>query len=213
MIIVGLTGKAGSGKDTIADRLVARHGFTRMSFAGPLKEVLAKVNPIIGFDLYRPQRLIHLDEALKTYGEDGVKKVYPEYRKYLQKLGTEGIRSIDDAFWIKAAAKVILEQPNDARLVFTDCRFPNEAKTIQEAGMWGNYVLPLPAPTTELWMVHRDVEREGEVVKPHDSEAYVGQMGEEVEIDNNGTIFDLNNVVDSHARDLIEVESVKLAGG
>jgi hypothetical protein len=183
-----------------------------MSFAAPLKAVLAKMNPVIGFDLYRPQQLIHLDEALRRYGEDGVKKVYPEYRRLLQKLGTEGIRSIDEDFWVKAAAKLINDQPNDARLVFTDCRFPNEAKAIQKAGMWGDYVLTLPAPTAELWTVHRDVEPlPGET--PHVSEEHVGQMGEEVVIDNNGTIADLNAVVDSHALDLIEVETVKLAGG
>ena len=210
---MGVTGKARHGKDSIADRLVARHGFKRMNFAGPLKEVLAKMNPIIGFDLYRPQSLIHLDTALKQYGgEDGVKKLYPEYRRLLQQLGTEGIRSIDEEFWIKAAAKMINAEPNDARLVFTDCRLPNEAKAIQQAGMWGNYVLPLPDPTTELWTVHRDIEPlPGE--QPHVSEQHVGKMGEQVEIENNGTIFDLNAVVDSHVRDLIEVEAVKLAGG
>jgi hypothetical protein len=182
-----------------------------MSFAGPLKEVLAKMNPIIGFDMYRPQQLIHLDEALRRYGEDGVKKVYPEYRRLLQKLGTEGIRSIDEEFWVKAAAKMIAAEPNDARLVFTDCRFPNEAKAIQQAGMRGN-VLPLPSPTTELWMVHRDIEPlPGE--EAHVSEQHVGHMGEDVEIENNGTIHDLNHIVDSHALDLIEVEQVKLAGG
>jgi hypothetical protein len=212
LIIIGITGKARHGKDSIADRLVARHGFKRMSFAGPLKEVLLKMNPIIGFDLYRPQSLIHLDTALTRYGEDGVKKIYPEYRKLLQKLGTEGIRSIDEHFWIKAAAKLINDQPNDARLVFTDCRFPNEAQAIQRAGMWGDYVLTLPSPTTELWTVSRDVEPlPGEIA--HVSEEHVGNMGEDVEIDNNGTIHDLNHVVDSHALDLIEIESVKLAGG
>jgi hypothetical protein len=212
LIIVGITGKARHGKDSIADRLVAKHGFKKMSFAGPLKEVLLKMNPIIGFDLYRPQQLIHLDTALSRYGENGVKKVYPEYRKLLQKLGTEGIRSIDEDFWIRAAAKMINAEPNDARLVFTDCRFPNEAKAIQRAGMWDNYILPLPAPTAELWTVTRDIEPlPGEIA--HVSEEHVGNMGEEVVIDNNGTVADLNHLVDSHALDLIEVETVKLAGG
>lgn len=212
MIIVGITGKAGAGKDSIADRLVDRHGFKRMSFAGPLKGVLDQMNPIIGFDMYSPQRPIHLREAMERYGEDGVKKVYPEYRRLLQKLGTEGIRNIDQDFWIKAAAKMIKAEPNDARLVFTDCRFPNEAKAIQEAGWVGNYILPLPSPTTELWMVHREVERTGEVVAAHASEDNVGNMGEERELDNNGSMEDLNWTVDNLVRDLIEVEDVKLAG-
>ena len=213
MIIVGITGKAGAGKDSIADRLVDKHGFKKMSFAGPLKGVLDQMNPIIGFDIYSPQRAIHLREAMDKYGEDSVKKLYPEYRRLLQKLGTEGIRSIDHDFWIKAAAKLIKAEANDARLVFTDCRFPNEAKAIQEAGWVGNYILPLPAPTTELWHVYRDVERPGEVVAPHPSEEHVGNMGEELTIPNNSDMEELHWQVDTAVLDLIEVEDVKLAGG
>jgi hypothetical protein len=213
LILVGLTGKAGAGKDTVADRLVDKHGFKRMSFAGPLKGVLDQMNPIIGFDLYNTQSAIHLRDAMDKYGEEAVKKLYPEYRRLLQKLGTEGIRSLDNDFWIKAAAKMIKEEANDARLVFTDCRFPNEAKAIQEAGWVGNYILPLPSPTAELWQIHRDVERQGEVVEAHASEAHVGQMGEERLILNNGTIADLHWDADQLARDLIDVEGVKLAGG
>ena len=212
MIIVGITGKAGAGKDSIADRLVDKHGFKKMSFAGPLKGVLDQMNPIIGFDLYSPQRTIDLRTALERYGEDSVKKLYPEYRRLLQKLGTEGIRSIDNDFWIKAAAKMINAEAKDARLVFTDCRFPNEAKAIQQAGWVGGYIIPLPALTTELWQIHREVERTGEVVEPHASEENVGQMGEERLIVNNGTMDDLYWDADQLVRDLIEVEEVKLAG-
>ena len=38
MIIVGLSGKAGSGKDTVANYLVEKHNFTKLAFAGVLKE-------------------------------------------------------------------------------------------------------------------------------------------------------------------------------
>lgn len=214
MIIVGITGKAGAGKDTVADRLVARHSFKKMSFAAPLKEALLKVNPILGMDPMHPGHTITLSEALEAHGgEDGVKALFPAYRRYLQKLGTEGIRSIDDQFWIKAAAKMIMAQPNDSRLVFTDCRFPNEAEAIQRAGMRGN-VLPLPGPTTELWMVSRpERTRKGEAVSAHVSEEHVGNMGEDYGINNNGGLEVLYAAVDDLARDLIEVESVKLAGG
>jgi len=213
MIIVGVTGYARSGKDSVADRLVARHGFKRMSFAGPLKEVLLKMDPIIGMDPMSPGYTIKLGKALERHGgEDGVKKLFPEYRRLLQKLGTEGIRAIDEQFWIKAAAKMIMAEANDSRLVFTDCRFPNEAKAIQEAGWRGN-VLPLPGPTTELWCVEREEATKEAVNNAHESEQYVGNMGEEHFIDNNGTFSYLYSVVDDLARDLIDVESVKLAGG
>jgi len=214
MIIVGVTGYARAGKDSVADRLIARHGFKKMSFAGPLKEVLLKMDPILGMNPMQPGHTVSLSEALKRFGgEDGVKKLFPEYRRLLQKLGTEGIRAIDQEFWIKAAAKMIMAEENEARLVFTDCRFPNEGRSILEAGMWNNYILPLPSPTTELWCVEREEATKDAVKNAHESEQYVGRLGEQYTLDNNGTFDALHAAVDDLARDLIEVESVKLAGG
>ena len=37
-MIIGITGKAGSGKDTVADYLVKNHDFIKLSFAGILKQ-------------------------------------------------------------------------------------------------------------------------------------------------------------------------------
>lgn len=39
----GNKGSAGAGKDTVADRLVAKHGFVRIGFADPMKRFLAEV--------------------------------------------------------------------------------------------------------------------------------------------------------------------------
>ncbi len=39
-MLIGLHGKKGHGKSTIAAHLVAQHGFLRLRFAGPLKECL-----------------------------------------------------------------------------------------------------------------------------------------------------------------------------
>lgn len=203
MIVVGLTGKAGAGKDTVADRLVDKHGFKKMALAGPLKGVLRAMDPIIGMNPYYPGQSMKLADALdKCGGEDGVKKLFPEYRRLLQKLGTEGIRSIDSEFWIKAAMEEIYKLPKDARVVFTDVRFPNEADVFL-------YRLHNVA-TTELWQVDRPVGRT-ELVAAHASEDHVGNMGEQFVVYNNGLIADLHWIVDSMARDLLEVEAVKLA--
>ena len=39
-MIIGITGKKGVGKDTLADYLVKEHGFVKLSFAKYLKEFL-----------------------------------------------------------------------------------------------------------------------------------------------------------------------------
>ena len=37
MKLIGLTGKARSGKDTVANYLFNQHGYTRIAFADPVK--------------------------------------------------------------------------------------------------------------------------------------------------------------------------------
>ena len=40
-MIIGLCGAQGSGKDTVANILVSKYGFVRISFATALKDVVA----------------------------------------------------------------------------------------------------------------------------------------------------------------------------
>jgi dephospho-CoA kinase len=49
-MIIGLSGYARSGKDTAADHLVNEYGFTRYSFAAPMKEAMYRLNPIVHSD-------------------------------------------------------------------------------------------------------------------------------------------------------------------
>lgn len=46
-IVVGLEGHKRSGKDALASRLVERHGFTRVAFADPIRDVLLGVDPVV----------------------------------------------------------------------------------------------------------------------------------------------------------------------
>ena len=38
--IIGLSGAAGCGKDTVADHLIAEHGYSKISFAAPIKRAI-----------------------------------------------------------------------------------------------------------------------------------------------------------------------------
>ena len=202
MIVLGLTGHMGSGKDTVADYLVREHGFLKLSFAGPLKGMLLQLNPYVDRE---GTRLSHVTADAGLEWERVLKEHFPEYRRLLQVLGTDCIRAIDDKFWVNASWVAIKSLPNDARIVFSDVRFPNEAQFIHTLvaprGPHGQY------PTTAVW----EILRPGYTGDGHSSEQFAGKMHEDRVVGNGGDLADLHKVVDFLIEDLIEEEDVRLA--
>jgi dephospho-CoA kinase len=49
-MIIGLSGYAQSGKDTVAELLCLNYGYKRVSFADPMREALMRLNPIVGHE-------------------------------------------------------------------------------------------------------------------------------------------------------------------
>lgn len=109
MELIGLMGKIGSGKTTVAQILVNNYGFVKVSFADALKQMLVNAKII-------------------TYDEAFVNKT-PYAREMLQKIGTDLIRNqIDKDFWVKQTAILIdkLRKKGIDKIVIDDVRFPNE---------------------------------------------------------------------------------------
>jgi hypothetical protein len=130
-IVIGLSGKKRSGKGSFAQHLVAEHGFTVVSLAGPLRQAALDLNPIVGYDRMRDV-LVYLSDALHDYGGwEGIKaSPYADpTRRTLQRLGTEAIRKLDDGFWIRMAWERI--DQIDGPVVIDDVRYPNEAMSLQ----------------------------------------------------------------------------------
>lgn len=204
-ILVGLTGLARSGKTTAAEYLHNKYGFTIVSMADPLKEMAKKLDPIIGvqdmIDLHGDVlggNPVHLSSFLdddgnflEEYPEDWVKENFPEYRRVLQKLGTDCIRSHDQDFWIKAFWDTVSDLHYETdRIVVPDVRFPNEARAIK-TGM-------LAAAGMSRVLAY--VDREGLERGAHASEQHAGRMGENVILDNNGSLVELAEQLDLMVR-------------
>ena len=115
-MIIGFSGLKGSGKSTAAGFLV-EDGFTKMSFAEPIKRMLACIR-LSPRDLYGDKK----EESSEML--DGKT---PRYA--MQTLGTEWGRDlISPNIWVNVVKHDILKTKGD--VVIDDCRFPNEVAMI-----------------------------------------------------------------------------------
>ena len=130
-ILIGLSGRARSGKDTAAAHLVLRFDFYRYAFAKPLKDGLRAM-----FQLTHD----HLEGELK---ERPLPDVGRSPRELMQTLGTEwGRQMVHPDLWLLLAERAILaakaEGPGYLQMypgmVVSDVRFENEAALIRRLG-------------------------------------------------------------------------------
>lgn len=132
-MIVGITGYARSGKDTLAKSLKLRHGFQRIAFADKLKELALGTNPIIYWDTYY-EFPVSLSSLVASLGWDRAKE-HLEVRQYLQRLGDHCRNVFGDDVWIRATLpKLHALQDAGHHIAYTDVRYPNEADFIRSKG-------------------------------------------------------------------------------
>ena len=136
--IIGITGPAGSGKDTVAEML--SYSFQHclhprqtktMALAEPIKQFCAVVFDWPDARLFGESKLRNIPDA------DGLTP-----RRALQTLGTEWGRTRREDVWVDLLLRTInrhhKEQLQYRKQVMVylvpDVRFPNEARRIREAG-------------------------------------------------------------------------------
>jgi hypothetical protein len=147
--IIAFTGKLGSGKDTAADRferIVSHARVARGSFARKLKQSATycwgdrfdvqmwetwKNDPTVKVMIVKEDPTVGVDD------EEGMKVkadilVEEPAREFLQHYGTKAHRGVfSEDFWVEQAFENL--PPYDI-LLFTDCRFDNEAEMIRAQG-------------------------------------------------------------------------------
>jgi hypothetical protein len=172
-MIIGLSGKAGAGKDTVANILVEHYGYRRVAFADKIRECLFALDPIV---TARAEYPLHLSEYFDDFGWERTKQL-PEVRRLMQTFGTEVGRNLIDAnLWIELALGDV--EP-DHKVVVTDVRFPDEADNVK--WLFG-----------EVWRVERKVAP----VNNHISETALDDWVFDRVIDNSGTIQDLEITIE-----------------
>lgn len=128
-MIIGLSGYAQVGKDTIANYLVSEYGFVKISFADPLREALYRLNPKVDI---ADMRGVYLRAAVDGLGWENVKVDSKDTRELLQRMGTEiGREMFGEDFWVNQG---LLRAKEHQNVVFADVRFKNEADAIRNAG-------------------------------------------------------------------------------
>lgn len=127
--LIGITGKAGAGKDTLADYLVRHFGAQKYSFALPLKQSL---NTMFGW---------HMDQWNdREWKERVIPWLGKSPRQMAQTIGTEwGRELVHPQLWVLLAERKYIQHIDDYSqdfgamppFVIPDVRFTNEAEMIR----------------------------------------------------------------------------------
>lgn len=143
-MILGLAGRARSGKDTAGLFIERAFGIPTVAFADPLKRAAME--------------MFGISEHM-AYGVDGYDReqiVHPwgiSVREMLQKLGTECGREVFfEDFWSRRLEALVNSDEMYAEgYVVTDVRFDNEAEWIKKQG---GMVLNIHRPSPEAVRIH-----------------------------------------------------------
>lgn len=130
IIIIGMAGHAGAGKDVAARYLVSRYGFVQAAYADPIRDMAALLFEQIGVpDAYLRHRAMK-ERPLPELGFSP--------RALMQVLGTEVGRSLSADLWVRHLELRLGLQPHGGpvhdRIVISDVRFPNEVAWLRAKG-------------------------------------------------------------------------------
>jgi hypothetical protein len=130
-MLIGLVGLIGSGKDTVAERLVTHHSYKRDSFAKSLKDAVSSMfnwdRDLLEGNTKESREWREQPDAFwsKRFG----KPITPRW--VLQYFGTEVMRQgMYDAIWVDS----VIGRYKGDKTVISDTRFQNEIKTIKAHG-------------------------------------------------------------------------------
>lgn len=177
MKLIGLTGLAGSGKDTIASVLINEYNYKKLSFADTLKDVLSSM---FGWDRFVLEGTTDENRAKRVeIDEFWSSKLNTEItmRSAMTSVGTDLFRKyFDENIWVFSCERKL---QNKELVVITDARFPNEIEMIRR----NNGIIIEVQRTLPEWYYK---------LTPENKYQYMKEMHPEVHISEYAWIFDNN---------------------
>ncbi|WP_095080317.1 deoxynucleotide monophosphate kinase [Pseudomonas sp. Irchel s3h17] len=172
-LLIGLAGRARTGKTTAANHLANVHGFQTYAFADPLREGLMNIFNLSPCDFDDDRK----EQPIGWLGRSA--------RELMQSMGTEwGRNMVHPELWLLLAEQNLefLGQAQDTAtgFVISDLRFENEADFVRKRG--GIVIHVLRPDATE--------------VNPHASEMGIGIQDNDLVLHNEGALDDLFGQLD-----------------
>lgn len=211
--LIGLTGLAGAGKDTVADTLREHCGAYTLAFADALRAEVAnafgvdmstltnratKETPLPELALARcgeqsfvDRMVVHHLAGMPHAGIEGelIELTAPRSpRQIMQWWGTEYRRAQNPRYWTEQTHRHIARVAqlySPPLIVLTDVRFDNEAAVVRT---WYG----------QIWRIERPGQTSAAADSQHPSEATGEQFAPDVTVHNAGTLLQLKQTVLSH---------------
>jgi len=142
LVIIGLSGFGGVGKDTVARVLKEHFSFQQVAFADKVRELALVV------DCFFPELGETYSKLIDRMGYEKAKRLHPCVREFLIRIGHCGRTVLGSDVWINAALPIVGTDRHREMLekgglyVYSDVRYVNEAKRIREYG-------------GQVWMIKR----------------------------------------------------------
>lgn len=184
-MIIGITGRKGSGKDTAANFILHHPDYkdwARVKFADGLKTMLQSFLAYLDVNPFIIKRMIEGDLKETPCSLLGGKTP----RHAMQTLGTEwGRQMIGDNIWVEATKDRCAQFEN---CIITDVRFENEVEALHEMG--GKLI---------------KVNRPGLLETDHHlSEVFITHLEADYQIENDGQIIDMRDKVLDIVKEAVE---------
>jgi hypothetical protein len=180
-MLIGLTGKMGSGKSTVADYLTENHGFVEYALAQPLKEIAM----VFGFtreevykDKHTPSPTLHIcaRQFLQTFGTEIVRDQF--------KVFFPGTPLAETSQWVRLMKEFVVYRSSisddSCSICISDIRFQDEVCALQELGEQLN---------KPVVIIH--IGRSSAATPGQEHKSETGDISCDYSIENNGTLDEL----------------------